>query len=123
MDENVFAGLAADEAVAFGVVKPLYCSLFCHGVRCSFVCESILRCRDSEVLREVLAVEARTAHFRLGLTYICIVRGWEEISKWECECLTHLSRASLDPFGFALSKIPTSGPKNARNGAPASVER
>ena len=28
MDENVFAGLPADEAVALGVVKPLYCSLF-----------------------------------------------------------------------------------------------
>ena len=28
MHENVFARLAADEAVAFGVVEPLYCSLF-----------------------------------------------------------------------------------------------
>src|SRR5271157_4221951 len=30
MHENVFAILTADEAVAFGVVKPLHCSLFCH---------------------------------------------------------------------------------------------
>ena len=30
MHENVFAILAADEAVALGVVEPLYCSLFCH---------------------------------------------------------------------------------------------
>ena len=28
MDENILAGLAADEAVALCVVKPLYCSLF-----------------------------------------------------------------------------------------------
>jgi hypothetical protein len=28
MDENIFAILAADEAKAFGVVKPLYCSCF-----------------------------------------------------------------------------------------------
>ena len=30
MHKNVFAILTADEAVAFGVVEPLYCSLFCH---------------------------------------------------------------------------------------------
>jgi hypothetical protein len=34
MHENIFAALPADEAVAFGVVKPLYCSLFCHFVAC-----------------------------------------------------------------------------------------
>jgi hypothetical protein len=28
MHEDVFAILTADEAIAFGVVKPLYCSLF-----------------------------------------------------------------------------------------------
>jgi hypothetical protein len=28
--KNVFAALPANEAVAFGVVKPLDCSLFCH---------------------------------------------------------------------------------------------
>ena len=28
--KNVFATLTADEAVAFGVIEPLYCSLFCH---------------------------------------------------------------------------------------------
>ena len=28
--KNIFATLAADEAVALGVVEPLYCSLFCH---------------------------------------------------------------------------------------------
>ena len=30
--KNVFATLTADEAVPFGVIKPLYCSLFCHVV-------------------------------------------------------------------------------------------
>ena len=30
MDEYILASLTADEAVALGVVKPLYCSLFCH---------------------------------------------------------------------------------------------
>jgi hypothetical protein len=28
MHENVFARLAADKAVALGVIEPLYCSLF-----------------------------------------------------------------------------------------------
>jgi hypothetical protein len=28
MHENIVAGLTADKPVAFGVVKPLYCSLF-----------------------------------------------------------------------------------------------
>jgi hypothetical protein len=35
MHEDVFAILAADEAVALGVVKPLYCSCFCH-LLCTF---------------------------------------------------------------------------------------
>src|SRR5579863_1497376 len=30
MHEDVFAILTADKAIAFGVVKPLHCSLFCH---------------------------------------------------------------------------------------------
>src|SRR5579864_924863 len=30
MHKNIFATLTANEAVAFGVVEPLYCSLFCH---------------------------------------------------------------------------------------------
>jgi len=35
MDENVFAVLTADEAVALRVIEPLNCSLF-HGDACSF---------------------------------------------------------------------------------------
>jgi hypothetical protein len=30
MHKNILAALTADEAVAFGVVEPLHCSLFCH---------------------------------------------------------------------------------------------
>ncbi len=49
MNKNVLAGLTADEAVAFGVVEPLYCSLFCHiDTRIPLL---DLRWRDSEVLQ------------------------------------------------------------------------
>jgi len=49
MHENVFATLTADEAVAFGVIEPLHCSLFCHvGMDVPLM---DLRWRDSEVLR------------------------------------------------------------------------
>ena len=34
MHKYIFASLSADKAVALGVVKPLYCSLFCHFVAC-----------------------------------------------------------------------------------------
>ncbi len=46
MHENVFASLTADEAVALGIVKPLYCSLF-HLI-CTLVSFVKLRWRDSE---------------------------------------------------------------------------
>jgi hypothetical protein len=46
--ENIFAILAADKAIAFGVIEPLYCSLFCH-VGAVFLSIN-LRWRDSEVL-------------------------------------------------------------------------
>src|SRR5438067_1813339 len=42
MHENVVAGLAADEAEAFGVVKPFHCSLF-HCVTCFYCFEFLLR--------------------------------------------------------------------------------
>jgi hypothetical protein len=46
MHKNILAALTADEAVAFGVVEPLHCSLFCHiDTRLMD-----LRWRDSEVL-------------------------------------------------------------------------
>jgi hypothetical protein len=30
MNEDIIPGCAADESISFFVVKPLYCSLFCH---------------------------------------------------------------------------------------------
>jgi hypothetical protein len=65
--ENVLAVLPADEAVAFGVIEPLHCSLFhiCTGVPfLNFTLEGVGR-----KLRKLLAVEARTANDRFGLTY------------------------------------------------------
>jgi len=54
MHENVFASLPADKAVALGIVKPLYCSLFCHFVAyCPF--QIVLRWKGSEVQRAGLA--------------------------------------------------------------------
>ena len=48
MHKNILTALTADEAVAFGVVEPLHCSLFCHiDVRVPLI---DLRWRDSEVL-------------------------------------------------------------------------
>ena len=80
MHKNVFATLTANEAVAFGVVEPLYCSLFCH-VDTVFLSIG-LRWRDSEVLKgRLLAVEARTAHDRFGLTHTGIVREARTIRK------------------------------------------
>jgi len=80
MHKNVFATLTADEAVAFGVVEPLYCSLFCH-VDTVFLSIG-LRWRDSEVLKgRLLAVEARAAHDRFGLTHTGILREARTIRK------------------------------------------
>jgi hypothetical protein len=42
MHENIIAGLAADKAVALGVIEPLYCSLF-HCVTCFYCFEFLLR--------------------------------------------------------------------------------
>src|SRR6266705_7207264 len=42
MNEHIVAGLPADKAEAFGVVKPLHCSLF-HCVTCFYWFEFLLR--------------------------------------------------------------------------------
>jgi hypothetical protein len=47
--KNILTALTADEAVAFGVVEPLHCSLFCHIDTCVPLID--LRWRDSEVLK------------------------------------------------------------------------
>ena len=47
MHENVLAILTADKAIAFGVVKPLHCSLFCHfdiPILISLDCAEKIRC-------------------------------------------------------------------------------
>jgi hypothetical protein len=49
MHKNILAALTADEAVAFGVIEPLHCSLFCHID--TYVPLIDLRWRDSEVLK------------------------------------------------------------------------
>ena len=77
--KNVFATLAADKTVAFSVVEPLYCSLF-HV--CTCVPYLIVTLEGvGRNLRRLLAVEARTAHDRFGLTHTVIVRGMYTISK------------------------------------------
>ena len=49
MNKNILACLTADEAVAFSVVEPLHCSLFCHiDTRIPLI---DLRWRDSEVIQ------------------------------------------------------------------------
>ena len=78
--KNIFAILTADEAVAFGVIEPLYCSLFCHvdtGV--PFNRFTLERFGSSE--GRLLAVKAGAAHDRFGLTYIGMVRAECAISK------------------------------------------
>jgi hypothetical protein len=68
MHENVFARLAADKAVALGIVKPLYCSLFHMFVLVVPVLK--LRWRESEKhCAGLLAFEARAARDRFCLTY------------------------------------------------------
>jgi hypothetical protein len=48
VDKYIFASLPADKAVALSVVKPLYCSLFCHLVLV-FLSINFYAGRDSEV--------------------------------------------------------------------------
>jgi len=67
MHKNVFATLTANEAVAFGVVEPLHCSLFCHVSTCfPFNRFTLERFGGSE--GRLLACWARSAHDRFGLT-------------------------------------------------------
>ena len=66
--KNILAALTADEAVAFGVVEPLYCSLFCHiDTRVPFGWFTLERFGGPEA--RILACWARAAHDRFGLTH------------------------------------------------------
>src|SRR5262252_9907103 len=73
MHKNVFATLTANEAVAFGVVEPLHCSLFCHvdtGVPFNrFTLE-----RFASTKGRLLACWARAAHDRFGQTHSDLTR-------------------------------------------------
>jgi hypothetical protein len=68
MHKNVFPTLTANETVAFGIVEPLHCSLFCHvdtGVPFNrFTLE-----RFGSTRGRLLACWARAAHDRFGLTH------------------------------------------------------
>ena len=78
MHKNVFAILTADEAVTLGVIKPLYCSLFCHvGTSVPFNQFTLERLGDTE--GRLLAVEAKASYYRFGLTHTAIVRGLPRI--------------------------------------------
>jgi hypothetical protein len=59
MHKNIFAALPTDKAVAFGVVKPLYSSLFHIWSVCSFS-EEIYVGRESEVLKAGASCLARS---------------------------------------------------------------
>ena len=78
--KNILAILTADEAIAFGVVEPLYCSLFCH-VDTGVPFNQFTLERFGGIAGRLLAVEARAAHDRLGLTYITMVPVDHRISK------------------------------------------
>jgi hypothetical protein len=68
MYKNVFAILAADEAIALGVVEPLYCSLF-HDVVLVFLFLNLRWKESEELCAGDLLLKARAAHDRIGLTY------------------------------------------------------
>jgi hypothetical protein len=66
--KNILAILTADKAVAFGVVEPLYCSLFCH-VDTGVPFNQFTLERFGGIAGRLLAVEARAAHDRFDLTH------------------------------------------------------
>ena len=78
MDKNVFATLPANKAIAFGVVKPLHCALFCH-VDTNFLSVN-LRWRIRRYERQVLAVKARAAHDRFDLTLVSWYAGAKQLA-------------------------------------------
>jgi hypothetical protein len=80
MDKNIFATLAADEAVAFGVIEPLYCSLFCH-VSTSVPFNRFTLEGVGGIAGRRLADVARAAHNRFNLTYIGMVLGRLNVGK------------------------------------------
>ena len=80
MHENVFASLAADKAVALGVVEPLNCSLF-HILVLLFLLESYVGGSREKLAQVTCCLKARAAHDRIGLTHNFILRANCAISK------------------------------------------
>ena len=68
MHKNIFAILTADKAVTLGIIKPLHCSLF-H-ILYLFPLVLVTLEGVGRNLRRLLAVKARTAHDRFGLTHV-----------------------------------------------------
>src|SRR5215472_18398068 len=68
MHKNVFATLTANETIAFGVVEPLHCSLFCHGDTGVPFNRFTLE-RFGSTKGRLLACWARAAHDRFDLTH------------------------------------------------------
>jgi hypothetical protein len=67
--KNIFSGLTANEAIALGVVEPLYCSLFCH-VDTGVPFNRFTPERFGGTKGRLLAFWARAAHDRFGLTHL-----------------------------------------------------
>jgi hypothetical protein len=104
MHKHILARLAADKAVALGVVEPLYCSLF-HILVLLFLCCSYAGGSRKKNLRRLLAVEARSAHYRVGLTYSDIVLSPRDFSKRSAH--TEGSRAAYAwPTAIEGSEVP-----------------
>ena len=80
MHENVLATLAADKAIALGVVEPLNCSLF-HILVLLFLFESYVGGNRKKLAQVTCCVKARAAHDRIGLTHISIIRETCKFSK------------------------------------------
>src|SRR6266705_3767597 len=76
MNEHIVAGLPADKAEAFGVVKPLHCSLF-HYVTCFYCFEFLLRrvaAGDGVALVGETDLQLRVNQTKLIIYLICEVR-------------------------------------------------
>src|SRR5436190_7537803 len=90
MHKNVFARLAADKAVALGVIEPLYCSCF-HIVVLVFLLCSYAGEIGRKTCAGDLLLKRRAAHDRFGLTHMWILRAVSGFSNYPF----HSSRKSF----------------------------
>src|SRR6476620_512940 len=80
MHKNVFARLAANKAVALGVIEPLYCSCFHIVCTCCSFCVVTLERVGRKTCAGDLLLRRRAAHDRFGLTHTWILRSSPVIS-------------------------------------------